>query len=118
LIAGKKPFPARNWDEIAAGQAAELADVLADEDVKKLLTTPAPDENLAREIKAAREFSARYSIEAIKYGYEHGFKKGLENDAHLFGEITASLSGQEWVGRFIDKDPEQSAFLTVLKSKK
>lgn len=117
LIAGKRSLPVKKWDEIAVGQAAELAETLADKSVKKLLATPALDEDAAREIKGAREFSARYSIEAIKYGYEHGFKKGLENDAPLFGEITASPSGQEWVGRFIDKDPEQSAFLTVLKPK-
>jgi len=117
LLSGKHSLPVKDWDEIAASQAAELAETLADEKVKTLLAAPEPDAQAAREIKAARAYSARYSIEAIRYGYEHGFKKGLENDAHLFGEITASPSGQEWVGRFIDKDPEQSAFLTVLQPK-
>jgi enoyl-CoA hydratase len=114
LVAGKRALPVRNWDELAAGQRAELAELLADETVQKLCSAPAPAGDAVREIRAAREFAAQFSIRAIRYGYENGFRKGLENDARLFGEIASSPSGQEWVGRFIDKDPAQSGFLTIL----
>lgn len=116
LIAGKRVLAAKKWDEIAAAQRNELTELLADETVKKLLATPDLDGDAVKDIKAAREFAARFSIEAIRYGYENGFKKGLANDARLFGAVASSPSGQEWIGRFIDKDPEQSAFLTILGS--
>ena len=54
-------------------------------------------------------------IAALEFGYENGFAAGLANDAKLFGEIAASPSGQEWIGRFINKDPEQGAFITLLE---
>jgi hypothetical protein len=53
-------------------------------------------------------------FKALEYGYQAGFRKGLKNDAKLFGEVVASPSGQEWIRRFIDKDPRQSSFLTLL----
>ena len=71
-----------------------------------------PDEAL--DLAAARRFASRYAIQALEYGYRAGFKKGLKNDAKLFGEVAASPSGQEWIRRFIDKDPRQSSFLTIL----
>jgi len=114
LISGAKTLPARNWDELASRQRKELQDLLDSGDVQRLMAAPQPTGAAAADIRAARSYSARYSIEAIKYGYEHGFKEGLANDARLFGEVTASPSGQEWVGRFINKDPEQSTFLTLL----
>jgi hypothetical protein len=51
---------------------------------------------------------------AMNYGYENGFSSGLENDARMFGEITASPGGQEWIGRFLVKDPKQSSFLELV----
>jgi hypothetical protein len=50
----------------------------------------------------------------MAYGYRAGFKKGLANDAALFGEVAASPSGQAWIRRFLDKDPRQSSFLKIL----
>jgi len=114
LISGEKSLPPRNWDELAASQRKELQALLEDAEVRKLAAAPQPTGAAAAEIRAARSYSARYTLEAIRYGYEHGFRAGLANDARLFGEVTASPSGQEWVGRFIAKDPEQSAFLTLL----
>ena len=69
---------------------------------------------LAQDLAAAREFAAKYVFKALEYGYKAGFKKGLTHDAKLFGEVAASPSGQEWIRRFIDKDPRQSSFLTIL----
>jgi hypothetical protein len=66
------------------------------------------------DLRAARRFAARYAIQALEYGYRAGFKKGLKNDAALFGEVAASASGQEWIRRFLDKDPGQSAFHNIL----
>jgi hypothetical protein len=54
----------------------------------------------------------------MRYGYQNGFAAGLENDALLFGRVTASLSGQEWIRRFLNKDPQQSAFMTLLTPKR
>ncbi len=117
LVAGQRTAPVRAWDDIAAGQRAELAELLNDETVGQILSAPIPSEQTAKDLKVARRYAARFSIDAIRYGYEHGFSQGLENDARLFGEISASPSGQEWIKRFIDKDPEQSTFLTILTPK-
>ncbi|HKL26096.1 MAG TPA: enoyl-CoA hydratase-related protein [Desulfuromonadales bacterium] len=117
LLAGKRVLPVREWDEKAADQREELADLLADETVQRLLATPSPEAAAANSLEAARQFAARIAIAAIKYGYAKGFEKGLANDARLFGEVAASPSGQEWIGRFIDKDPQQSAFLMILNPK-
>ncbi|MEJ2470708.1 MAG: enoyl-CoA hydratase-related protein [Desulfuromonadales bacterium] len=114
IVTGHRPVPVKAWDKIAAQQGQELLALLGEETVTRLLDTPAPQGSAARDLRAAREFAARYVIEAIRYGYENGFQKGLAHDARLFGEVASSSSGQEWIGRFIDKDPEQSAFLTIL----
>jgi hypothetical protein len=66
------------------------------------------------DLHAARRFASQYAIRALEYGYRVGFRKGLKNDAKLFGEVAASSSGQEWIRRFIEKDPRQSSFLTIL----
>ncbi|MGW8313328.1 MAG: enoyl-CoA hydratase-related protein [Desulfuromonadales bacterium] len=118
LVSGQRTLTVKAWDELAAGQRDELAELLADVEVKQLLATAPPAGAAIGQIKAARSYSARFSINAILYGYENGFRKGLENDARLFGEIAASPSGQEWIQRFINKDPEQGAFLTLLHPKK
>ncbi len=114
MVTGQRPVPVKAWDKIAAQQDQELLALLGEETVIRLLDTPAPQGAAAKDLRAAREFAARYVIEAIRYGYENGFQKGLVNDARLFGEVASSSSGQEWIGRFIDKDPEQSAFLAIL----
>jgi len=54
------------------------------------------------------------ALEALQTGYNKGFAAGLANDARLFGQVTSSPSGQHWVGRFLKKDPRQSALLTLL----
>ena len=114
MLGGGRAMPVKKWDEIAARQMDELQALLNDETVQRLLATPQPDLAAGKDLRAAREFAARFSIEAIRFGYENGFEKGLENDARLFGEVAASTSGQEWIGRFLHKDPQQSAFLTIL----
>ena len=61
--------------------------------------------------------AARTALEALSKGYSAGFAAGLENDARLFGEVTASPSGQYWVDKFLLKDPQQSAVMTLLPPK-
>ena len=114
FIEGRKKLPRKDWDARSARQKAQLKRLLKDPTVKELLSAgPArPDEAL--DLAAARRFASRYAIQALEYGYRVGFKKGLKNDAKLFGEVAASASGQEWIRRFIDKDPRQSSFLTIL----
>ena len=92
----------------------DLDDLLKGEQVKELVASPKPEADAARDLRPARKYAARYVLDAMKFGYENGFERGLENDARLFGEIAAAPSGQEWIKRFINKDPQQSAFLTLL----
>ena len=115
FISGKKSVPEKAWDKLAAGQQGELAKLLDDTTVKQIVEATAPRGDAINSIRDARIYAARFVIDAMQFGYRNGFDKGLENDARLFGEITASPSGQEWVQRFINKDPEQSEFLTLLK---
>lgn len=113
-LAGHQPVPVKDWDEIAARQQDELRTLLEDLTVRQLLATRPPEAAQLNDLRLARSYAARYAIEAIRFGYAKGFAKGLENDARLFGEIAASPSGQEWIQRFLDKDPQQGAFLTLL----
>ena len=114
LIKGERVLSPKAWDAIAAQQQAELKELLSDDMVQQILLASPPAGETTKDIRAARTYAARFSIDAIRYGYENGFKMGLENDARLFGEISASPSGQEWITRFINKDSEQSAFITLL----
>lgn len=115
FVSGEKPVPGKTWDKLSAGQQGELEKLLEDTTVKQILAAAAPQGEAVNSIRDARVYAARFVIDAMQFGYQKGFDKGLENDALLFGAITASPSGQEWVQRFINKDPEQSAFLTLLE---
>jgi len=115
MIAGEKPVNRRNWDQLAAAQMSEFNDLLRDAQVQALYAIPKPQAAQAADLRAARGYAAQFVLDAIKFGYEKGFEKGLENDAVLFGRIAAAPSGQEWIKRFIDKDPKQSSFLTLFR---
>ncbi len=116
FIEGRKKAPRRDWDALAARQKAQLKALLKHPTVQELMASAAGSADEAADLRAARRFAARYAIKALDYGYRSGFKKGLKNDAKLFGEVAASPSGQEWIRRFIEKDPRQSSFLTILSS--
>jgi enoyl-CoA hydratase len=107
----------KEWDRIASEQKDELEALLSTEMVREFLATTAPDAEGAKDLRIARKYAAGKALEAMRFGYENGFQKGLENDALLFGEATASASGQEWIGRFIKKDPLQSSFLALMPEK-
>jgi 3-hydroxyacyl-CoA dehydrogenase / enoyl-CoA hydratase / 3-hydroxybutyryl-CoA epimerase len=115
MIAGEKPVPRRDWDKLAAAQMSELDDLLHEEQVKAFYEIAQPQGAQASDLAAARGYAARFVLDAIKFGYDNGFQKGLENDAVLFGRIAAAPSGQEWIKRFINKDPKQSSFLTLFR---
>jgi enoyl-CoA hydratase/carnithine racemase len=109
---GERPTPRRNWDSLAAGQRGELEALMAEPRVRDLArTAPGFD---PEEVRAARAFACGFAIRALAFGYANGFKAGLGNDAELFGAAVASPSGQEWIRRFVAKDPAQSAFLPLL----
>lgn len=114
IISGQRDLSRPDWDAVAAGQAADLKAVFTNNDVQLLMDSPAPAEDNAGDLKAARQFAARIALEALKFGYENGFTPGLDNDARLFGEVVTAPSGQEWCQRFLAKDPLQSSFLTLL----
>ena len=114
LLAGKEQVNRRNWDEIARQQQDELAPLLRSQVVNELLSLAAPQGDKAGNLRLARMYAGRIALEAMRFGYENGFEPGLKNDARLFGEIAASPSGQEWIGRFLNKDPRQSSYLQII----
>jgi len=117
LACGEKPWHRYNWDEMAQRQKEELAELLDSEVAVDLLNTRVPDAEQAEDLRTARKYAGKIALLAMQFGYENGFTQGLENDARLFGEIAASPSGQEWVNRFLKKDPLQTSFLTIIPSK-
>ncbi|MGZ8446984.1 MAG: enoyl-CoA hydratase-related protein [Candidatus Deferrimicrobiaceae bacterium] len=117
FLPGGKSLPRKDWDAIAAGQKEALDRFFGRRDIRAILASPAPGPEEAKEIRAARKAAAKGALLAMKYGYENGFSSGLANDARAFGEITASPAGQEWVGRFLNKDPLQSSFLELVPPK-
>ena len=117
FTSGKRKFSKREWDTIADGQQADLEVFFKDDEVQALANASAPDAEESKNIRAARNYAARYVLESMRYGYEKGFAAGLKNDAVLFGKVAASDSGQEWIGRFLSKDPKQGAFIQLLKPK-
>lgn len=114
FIAGEKTIARRDWAAITSAQMNDVKRLLDHPRVAELIASPKPDAETAGDLRSARSYAAQFVFNAMDFGYKNGFEKGLENDARLFGEIAASLSGQEWIGRFIAKDPEQSSFLTLL----
>jgi enoyl-CoA hydratase/carnithine racemase len=114
LARGVRSFKRRDWDRIASGQSAELAELFAAPAITALLAAPEPGPDQRGDLPAARRWAARVALEALRTGYQLGFAEGLANDARLFGLVTAGPTGQEWVGRFLAKDARQSAFLELL----
>jgi enoyl-CoA hydratase/carnithine racemase len=113
-ISGERSVPRKDWDGIAAGQKEALDRFLERVGIREILSATPPGTEEAKDIRTARTTAARGALLAMKYGYENGFSAGLANDARAFGEITASPGGQEWVGRFLNKDPKQSSFLLLI----
>jgi enoyl-CoA hydratase len=114
---GEMTVPRKDWDAIGTKQTDALRRYLEQEEIRNILSAPHPGPEEAKDILAARKAAARCALLAMKYGYENGFSSGLENDARAFGEITASPGGQEWVGRFLGKDPKQASFLELVPAK-
>lgn len=116
FLSGARPFPRRDWDAIAAGQKEALDRLLGRANVREVLAVPSPGPEDAKDMRTARTAAAKGALIAMRYGYENGFALGLDHDAAAFGEITASPAGQEWVGRFLGKDPLQSSFLELFSA--
>jgi enoyl-CoA hydratase/carnithine racemase len=114
MAEGLLAVPLRGWETITATHKQELDELMASAEVAGLLKAAAPDATTAADLKSARSYAARVALDALRTGYEKGFAAGLQNDAQLFGQVTSSPSGQHWVGRFLEKDPRQSAGLTLL----
>jgi len=117
MAAGKKRVPYRDWDGIAARQQKKLLRLLARPEAKKFMAAEPPSGDRIGDPSAARAYAAGYVLRALEYGYAAGFQNGLRNDAKLFGQVAASPSGQEWIRRFIEKDPLQSAFIQLISIK-
>ena len=114
FASGSRRLARRDWDALAAARREELRELLARDDVRELLAAPTPDAASAADLPAARRAAARDAIRAMAFGFDNGFAAGLANDARAFGEVAASPGGQEWIRRFLAKDPSQSSFLALL----
>ncbi len=114
ILSGDGSMQRREWDKIGATQKGALAGLLARAELREILAAPSPDAADSGDLRRARSASAKAALQAMRYGYDNGFEAGLANDACVFGEVTASPAGHEWVRRFLDKDPRQSSFLTLL----
>ncbi len=114
MASGKKRMPVRDWDAIAARQKKKLQGVLTRPEAREMLASGAPSNDRIGDPATARAYAAGFVLKALEYGYATGFKKGLRNDARLFGEVAASPTGQEWIRRFLEKDPLQSAFIRLV----
>ena len=115
LMEGTLELEPAAWAERAVDQQAELSRLLESEPAAALQATGAPGDESAGDLVSARRYAAGAALEAMRFGYEHGFAAGLANDARLFGETVTSASGRFWIERFLAKDPEQAAFLTILE---
>ncbi len=114
LASGERRLVRSDWDALADGQAAEIQALYNSEAVAQLMQSPPPDRESAKNLLSARQFAARMALEALRFGFENGFQRGLDNDARLFGQVASLPSGQWWVQRFLAKDPRQFSFLTLL----
>jgi enoyl-CoA hydratase len=113
-----KRFKRMDWDCVSKSQKSLIGNLLGESKIKKLSAVKTPNNETAKNLVNARKYAAKIIIESICYGYKFGFIKGLQNDAQLFGTIAASASGQEWIRRFINKDPLQSSYLMLLEPEK
>ncbi len=114
LASGARAVPRRDWDILGASRRQEIQDLLARPDVREILAAPSPDAAAAGDLPAARRAAAGVAIRAMAFGLENGFAAGLANDAQVFGAVAASPGGQEWIRRFLAKDPSQTSFLALL----
>ncbi len=114
ILSGQQELPRVNWDALATDQAEDIESLYASREVVALTESARPEGAGTQSLRASREFASSMALAALRFGYENGFARGLENDARLFGEVTASPSGQWWVQRFLAKDPRQFSFLTLL----
>ncbi len=112
MATGEQAPPLRTWDSLS--RPRELQALWERPEIAALRRAVAPTAEDAGDLLAARRYAGRMALEALRFGHEHGFRRGMENDARLFGEVTASPSGQYWIGRFLSKDPRQSTFLTLM----
>lgn len=111
LAEDKISWTCPEWDDIAVRQTAELWDLLASRESLELLYMRQPQKQTVIDIHAARKYAARIVLQAMKYGYANGFEKGAENDACLFGEITASPAGQKCLHQFLNNELIMSYFM-------
>ena len=114
LASGRKVTPRRDWDALAASQQEALRQLLLRDDIREILSATAPDQRGAADLRAARKAAGAHAIRVMALGYEKGFAAGLEESARAFGTVTASPGGQEWIRRFLAKDPAQSSFLRLI----
>jgi enoyl-CoA hydratase len=114
VLSGETTLPRRDWDAAGARQKEELDRLFARTEVQDLLASTSPDSAGAGDLRAARAAAGNAALRAIRYGYDNAFAAGLANDARAFGDAAASPAGQEWIRRFVDKDPRQSSFLPLL----
>jgi enoyl-CoA hydratase len=113
---GGIPLPRKDWDALGGPQRKALAALLDRPEIRGILSAEPPDASRAKDVRAARTAAGRAALDAMVFGLENGFAAGLANDARAFGVATASAAGQEWVRRFLEKDPLQAKSISLLPS--
>ena len=81
----------------------------------ELFESNAELQNLCAQLKSAgRALPLEWALDAMRFGYENGFIKGLEREAHLFAEaVVHPLGGKMGIQAFFDR---QSAPLPLKRT--
>jgi enoyl-CoA hydratase/carnithine racemase len=116
-LAAGAPVPwRRDWEALGVARRVEADSFFAREDVQELLRDAAAPATRALDVRSARMAAAREALAAMDSGLRNGFAAGIDHDSAAFGAVVSSPGGQEWIRRFLDKDPLQGSSLTLLPS--
>jgi len=117
LAAGVPLLWRKDWEALGGGRRAEADLFFAREDVQEILRGSTIAADRALDLRSARMAAAREALAAVDSGLRAGLAAGVERDSAAFGAVVASAAGQEWIRRFLDKDPLQASSLTLLPSR-
>ncbi len=115
LSAGPPEAWRPDWEARERRFAGELEEVMNEPAVRGLRAAPVVTSlEDAQDREQVRRAAAGQALEAMREGFALGFEAGLEADARRFGRLGASRGAQEWIGRFLQKDPEQAGSVRLL----
>ncbi len=116
LSAGPPELWRPAWEVRERRFAGEIEEVMDEPRVRELRAAPiVRNEEDAQDREQVRRAAAGQALEAMREGFALGFEAGLEADARRFGRLGASRGAQEWIERFLEKDPEQAGSVRLLR---